>query len=255
MLKKLSKITALIVASVMLVTTLAIATPSTSLAFSVTSYTAEMYATSATPVYATPDVFTGVVMYLDRFMNVRVTGITDNGFYQVDINGKYYIPGAYLIASKATTKTEKQKALDNLDKFSQAYVNLLKQMDNYENKTFALLDVTGDGVPELISGDDSEIYTYYNERAMMIYYSANPTTLYYSSKDKKLLGKYTWNSNEYWEVYTKDTSLLPWGQLKCTSTDASSYKKNASVIDKEYTNDEDTRNGMYSTLKKILEIE
>jgi hypothetical protein len=255
MMRKLSKITALMVASVVLVTTLAMALPSTSLAFSVTPYTVEMYATSATPVYATPDVFSKVVVYLDRFINVRVTGITDNGFYQIDMNGTYYIPGAYLIASKEETKTEKQKALDNLEKFSKAYVNLLKQMDSYENKTFALIDITGDGVPELISGNDAEIYTYYNERAVMIYYSANPTTLYYSSKDKKLLGKYTWNSTEYWEVYSRDTSLLPWGQYICTSTDASPYKDNASTIEKKYTNNEETRNGMYSTLKEILEID
>jgi hypothetical protein len=128
-------------------------------------------------------------------------------------------------------------------------------MDSYENKTFALIDITGDGVPELISGNDAEIYTYYNERAVMIYYSANPTTLYYSSKDKKLLGKYTWNSTEYWEVYSRDTSLLPWGQYICTSTDASPYKDNASTIEKKYTNNEETRNGMYSTLKEILEID
>jgi hypothetical protein len=127
-------------------------------------------------------------------------------------------------------------------------------MVNYENKSFALIDVTGDGVPELVSGDNTEIYTYYNERAVMIYYSAYPIRLFYSKKDNKLLGQYIWNNREIWEVYNKDTSLLAWGQFKCVSTDASAYKKNIVEIEKSYTNDTDTRNGMYSILKGILEL-
>lgn len=58
--------------------------PATALAFNVTPIQmVEMYATSATPVYAAPDVYSPVVVYLERFTNVRVFGITDNGFYQV----------------------------------------------------------------------------------------------------------------------------------------------------------------------------
>jgi hypothetical protein len=213
-----------------------------------------MYSTSGTPVYAEPNVLSNIVMYLDRFVNIRVTGITDTGFYQVDIGGTYYIPGTYMIASTQESKTEKQKALDNLDTFAKAYINQLEQMQDYEDTSFALKDVTGDGVPELISGDNREIYTYYNERAVMIYYSENPITLYYSSKDNKLIGKYTWNSNEYWEVYNKDTTLLPWGQFKCVSSNASSYKDNATEISEDYTNDADTRGQMYEILKGILEL-
>ena len=64
--------------------------PTTALAFNVTPIEmVEMYTTSGTPVYATPDVFSPVVVYIDRFTNVRVYGITDNGFYQVDLNGTF----------------------------------------------------------------------------------------------------------------------------------------------------------------------
>ena len=71
--------------------------PATALAFNVTPIQmVEMYATSATPVYAVPDVYSPVVVYLERFTNVRVFGITDNGFYQVDLNGTYYIPGPFM---------------------------------------------------------------------------------------------------------------------------------------------------------------
>ena len=57
----------------------------------------KMYTTSGTPVYAAPDLNSTIVVYLERFVNVTVTGITDNGFYRVNLNGDYYIPGPYLI--------------------------------------------------------------------------------------------------------------------------------------------------------------
>jgi hypothetical protein len=255
MFKKFSKLMSMALATVMAVSMLAAAKPSTSYALSITPVpNVQMYTTSGTPVYATPDVFSNVAMYLDRFVPVCVTGITDNGFYQVDIGGTFYIPGPYMVLSKTADKTEKQKALENLDKFSEAYVNQLKQMVNYENTSFALIDLTGDGVPELVSGDYKEIYTYYNERAVMMYYSQDPITLYYSKKDNKLLGKYTWKGKTIWEVYNNDTSLMPWGQFKCVSTDASAYKSKASIIEMEYTNDAETRELIYSILKGILEL-
>lgn len=228
--------------------------PVTSLAFNVIPISmVEMYSTSATPVYATPDLFSPVVIYLDRFTNVRVTGITDNGFYQVDLNGTYYIPGPFMVSQIEPVKTEKQKALENLDKFAEAYSTQLAQMESYSKK-FALIDVTGDGIPEIFDEAGKEIYTYYNERPVMMYYSENPVKFYYSKKDNKLLGKYTWNKQEIWEVYNKDVSLLPWGQFKCVSTAASQYTGNATAISREYTNDAATRGDIKNILKKMLSL-
>ena len=191
--------------------------PATALAFNVTPIQmVEMYATSATPVYAAPDVYSPVVVYLERFTNVRVFGITDNGFYQVDLNGTYYIPGPFMVSQIEPPKTEKQKALDNLEDFTAAYRMQLEFMESY-CEDFALIDVTGDGIPEIFDDAGREIYTYYDERPVMIYYSDYPVTFYYSKNDNKLMGKYTWNKNEIWEVYNKDVSLLPWGQFKCVS--------------------------------------
>lgn len=248
---KIKKIAVLVAA---LTVAVACQKPVTSLAFSVTPISVvEMYSTSATPVYATPDVFSPVVVYLDRFVNVRITGITDNGFYQVDLNGTYYIPGPYMVSQIAPEKTEKQKALENLEKFAEAYTNQLEQMESYSSK-FALIDVTGDGIPEIFDAAGKEIYTYYNERPVMMYYSENPVTFYYSKKDNKLLGKYTWNKQEIWEVYNKDVSLLPWGQFKCISTVASPYTGNATAISREYTNDAATRADLKNILKKMLSL-
>ncbi|MDE7274197.1 MAG: hypothetical protein K2N95_14260 [Lachnospiraceae bacterium] len=232
----------------------AIKPPVTAYAFNVTPIgMVEMYTTSGTPVYATPDVFSPVVVYLDRFINVRVFGITDNGFYQVDLNGTYYIPGPYMVSQIQPAKTEKQKALDDLDDFAEAYRMQLEQMESYSD-TFALIDVTGDGVPEIFDSTGKEIYTYYNDRPVMIYYSEYPVTFYYSKKDNVLLGKYTWNKNDIWEVYYKDVSLLPWGQFVCISTNASQYRGNATTISREYTNNAETRADIYNILKKILSL-
>lgn len=215
--------------------------------------TIELYSTSGTPVYAEPNVYSQIVLYLDRFTNVRVTGITDTGFYRVDLNGDYYIPGAYLVTQIEKPKTEKQKALEDLGDFAQAYRTQLEMMESY-SETFALKDVTGDGVPEIIDAAGREIYTYYDERAVMMYYSDYPVTFYYNKNDNKLLGKYKWNDKEIWEVYNKDVTLLPWGQFKCVSTAASAYTGNASTISRDYTNDAETRADMYEILKKILSL-
>ncbi len=228
--------------------------PATAYAFNVTPIdVVEMYATSATPVYATPDLLSPVVVYLDRFTNVRVNGITDNGFFRVDLNGVFYIPGPFMVSQIEPAKTEKQKALDALDDFAEAYRMQLEFMESYSEK-FALIDVTGDGIPEIFDDAGREIYTYYNERPVMMYYSDNPITFYYSKKDNVLLGKYKWNKNEIWEVYNKDVSLLPWGQFKCVSTVASPYTGNAVAVSREYTNNAETRADIKNILKKMLSL-
>lgn len=233
-----------------LIVFIAMGRPAKSYAFEVTPIaTVELYSTSATPVYAQPDVFSPIVVYLDRFINVRVTGITDNGFFRVDLDGAYYIPGPYLVAQINPEKTEKQKALDNLNKLTEAYRMQLGFMESYST-TFALKDVTGDGVPEIFDADGKEIYTYYEERPVMIYYSANPVSFYYSKDDNKLYGSYKWNDKTIWESYYKDTSLLPWGQFKCSAT--VSAASGATAVTRDYTNNEETRNDLYNILYKML---
>ena len=149
-------------------------------------------------------------------------------------------------------KTEKQKALEDLEDFAEAYRMQLEFMESYSS-TFALVDVTGDGIPELFDAEGKEIYTYYDKRPVMIYYSENPVKFYYSKKENKLLGKYTWNKKDIWEVYYKDTSLLPWGQFKCVGT-ATSPTKDAPVVTRDYTNNAETRADLYNILKNKLSL-
>lgn len=222
-------------------------------AMNITPMNVKMYTTSGTPVYAAPDLNSGIICILERFVNVTVTGITENGFYQVDFNGNYYIPGPFLVAKITADKTAKQIALENLTDFADAYCTQLEQMQSYSS-SFALVDVTGDGIPELFDLAGKEIYTYYNKRAVMIYYSENADTLYYSKSNNRLAGKYKWNDKEYWEVFYLDTSLLPWGQFKCYTTDISGIKSDLTAISHSYTNDASTRGNMYNILKGILSL-
>ncbi len=244
--KKIKLLLALVAAFAVIA---AVDKPSKAYAINVTPISIELYSTSGTPVYAVPDVFSNIVVVLDRFVNVRVTGITDNGFYRVDIGGTYYIPGPFMVAQVNPPKSEKQKALENLNKVTEAYRMQLGFMESY-SPNFALIDVTGDGIPEIFDASGKEIYTYYNERPVMIYYSGTPMTFYYSKNDNRLYGKYYWNGKAVWEGYFNDTSLLPWGQLKCDMTLTSA--PNAAEISRNYTNNEDTRNDMYNILYGIL---
>ena len=157
-----------------------------------------------------------------------------------------------MVSQIQPAKTEKQKALEDLEDFADAYRMQLEFMESYSG-TFALVDVTGDGIPELFDAEGKEIYTYYNKRPVMIYYSENPVKFYYSKKENKLLGKYTWNKKDIWEVYYKDTSLLPWGQFKCIGV-ATTPTKDAPVITRDYTNNAETRADLYNILKNKLSL-
>jgi hypothetical protein len=54
-------------------------------------------------------------------------------------------------------KTDKEKALEELQEIATAYQIQLEQMESY-SPAFGLLDITGDGIPELFDSNKNEIY-------------------------------------------------------------------------------------------------
>lgn len=56
-----------------------------------------LYSIKDATVYSYPDVNSQVITRLQEGLPVKVVGVTSNGWFQVDINGKYYIPGGGLI--------------------------------------------------------------------------------------------------------------------------------------------------------------
>lgn len=64
--------------------------------FTVTAAKAVLYSVGNTPVYAAPDANGAVITTLAANVPVEVLGVTSNGWFQVNINGTYYIPGTGL---------------------------------------------------------------------------------------------------------------------------------------------------------------
>lgn len=48
-----------------------------------------------TPVYTVPDLYTSPITVIAAGLPLQCTGITENGFFEVNIGGTYYVPGNY----------------------------------------------------------------------------------------------------------------------------------------------------------------
>lgn len=73
--------------------------------FTVAESKAVLYSNENTKVYRQPDINSGVVTTIAKDVPVNVTGITSNGWFQVSINGTYYIPGDGLVSKNAQANT------------------------------------------------------------------------------------------------------------------------------------------------------
>lgn len=69
--------------------------------FTVTENKAVLYSTDNTKVYNQPDLSSGVVTAIAKGVPVDVTGVTSNGWFQISLNGTYYIPGDGLVSKNA----------------------------------------------------------------------------------------------------------------------------------------------------------
>ena len=71
--------------------------------FTVKESKAVLYSNDKTTVYKQPDISSGVVTVIAKDLPVSVTGITSNGWFQVSLNGTYYVPGDGLVSMNAGT--------------------------------------------------------------------------------------------------------------------------------------------------------
>ena len=71
--------------------------------FTVKESKAVLYSNDKTTVYKQPDISSGVVTVIAKDLPVSVTGITSNGWFQVSLNGTYYVPGDGLVSKNAGT--------------------------------------------------------------------------------------------------------------------------------------------------------
>lgn len=75
--------------------------------FTVTQAKAVLYSVGNTPVYITPDLGTSAVLTLSANLPIEVLGVTSNGWFQVNINGTYYIQGSGLKQTPDSTNIVK----------------------------------------------------------------------------------------------------------------------------------------------------
>lgn len=71
--------------------------------FTVTESKAVLYSNGNTKVYKQPDINSGVVTVIAQDIPVNVTGVTSNGWFQISLNGTYYVQGDCLVSKSTGT--------------------------------------------------------------------------------------------------------------------------------------------------------
>lgn len=192
-------------------------------------------------VYDTPVIGAKTFDYLDVYTDLDVTGVTDTGFFQIKIKERIgYVSGLFVeISNKYPVGEEARK--EAFKKIADAFNMQLETSSKYIPE-FGIKDITGDGFPELIAANGKEIYSYFNEKPVMIYYSDIPKTFYYNKNLRLVLSGYSYGNKTLNEVLTMDYSVLPWGQLTCFLPGLAGQDiKTYSQITYNYTNNEETR--------------
>lgn len=69
--------------------------------FTVKETIAVLYSNENTKVYSQPDISQPVVTVIAKDLPVDVTGITSNGWFQIELKGTYYVPGDGLVSKNA----------------------------------------------------------------------------------------------------------------------------------------------------------
>lgn len=85
--------------------------------YTVTAQSAVMYTGEKVIVYAEPDFQSSIITGIDYNLPIEVTGITSNGWYQIELKGTYYVP-ADKLKDKADDKALKTYQSDEITKLT-----------------------------------------------------------------------------------------------------------------------------------------
>lgn len=101
--------------------------------FTVTEKNAVLYSNDNTKVYAKPDINSNVVTTIAKDLPVKVTGITSNGWFRINLNGTYYVPG-YGLVSKDTTNTATSTYGTDIKKLTKGTFSFFKssKLDDFD---------------------------------------------------------------------------------------------------------------------------
>ncbi len=98
---------------------------------------------------------------------------------------------------------------DTKENALKAYENILvnNPYEDYDGggftaKTFNVLDINGDNIPELvINGEAPNIFTYKDGQAVFLYNSWVLCSMYYSEKSHNLMYYYSWKGDKDYTIY------------------------------------------------------
>jgi hypothetical protein len=127
------------------------------------------------------------------------------------------------VVSMKGTETEaedeiiKTQVQVDLDGIANAYVKVMNEPSMELSDTFGLFDITGDGLPELFSGNGTEVITYWNNDRWELITEMVKLEWYYDAEQEKPLCYYVWDNeqgHEEWLLYYNiDTNVengFPW---------------------------------------------
>ena len=106
-------------------------------AYTVTACQAIMYTNAKAVVYAAPDFQSMIVTAIGPNLPVDVTGITSNGWFQIDLKGTYYIPG-YGLEEKADESAMKSYQAKDITKLTKGTFSFFT---NSQLRAFSVEDV------------------------------------------------------------------------------------------------------------------
>lgn len=106
-------------------------------AYTVKDCKAVMYTNAKAVVYAAPDFQSLIVTVIGPNLPVDVTGITSNGWFQIDLKGTYYIPG-YGLEDKADENAKKSYQADEIAKLTKGTFSFFT---NSQLRAFTVEDV------------------------------------------------------------------------------------------------------------------
>ena len=96
-----------------------------------------MYTNDKATVYTSPDFNSVLVTTISPDLPVDVTGVTSNGWFRIDLEGTYYIPG-YGLEEKANKSKEKSYGADEITKLTKGTFSFFT---NSQLRAFSVEDV------------------------------------------------------------------------------------------------------------------
>lgn len=141
--------------------------------FTTTPVSKELYTSANTRIFTQPDGEAAPVLTLGAGIPVLVTGITSNGWYQINVNGTYYVPGNELMEGEAVPAPSTASLARSYQTVVSGNVSSVAEMQSlvkkalevhadtlYMNSSMNIFDSTSSYMESLIGGQNGDYVTH-----------------------------------------------------------------------------------------------